>query len=257
MILLGDLNLLVTQGALFMKKIVLAMSTAAVFSVANAGSMGPVSMASYTPYLTGEASYTWPQINNPTVNGNSVSSTQQGWGGRLGGGMMYGYSEKLSFTGEIGGGYYGSTNRNIYAPITKAKVGSSNVSIDGYDMLAGLVYKWNYFDVFLQGGFMLQNLRYSENIDTALAVPGGSMRGTASMNGDHTQAYPEIKVGGIYNINPNWGVDVAYMHVFGKTPSVTGNVYTAGGVYYDNTSVVAQNPTLDSVMFGLHYNFVM
>ena len=234
------------------------MTTAAVFSAAHAGSMGPVSsMASYTPYLTGEASYTWPQGNNPTVTGITMTSSSQGWGGRLGAGMLYNYTEKLGFTGEIGGGYYGSQNRTMTGPAGSA--GHLNYSLDGYDVLAGFVYKWNYFDVFLQGGFMMENRRISESADLAQTMPAaGLIKGRANINANTSQTLPEIKVGGIYNINPNWGLDVAYMHVFGSTPSLTSQ-YTGSLVsgIRENMTVDMQNPTLDSVMFGLHYNFVM
>lgn len=240
-----------------MKKIVLAMTTAAVFSAAHAGSMGPVStMASYTPYLTGEASYTWPQSNNPTFTGLSTTSSSQGWGGRLGAGMLYNYNEKLGFTGEIGGGYYGSQDRNLSGSMGNA--GHMNYSIDGYDMLAGFVYKWNYFDVFFQGGFMMQNRRVSQSLDLAQTMPGSTMMGRSNVNANTSQTLPEIKVGGIYNINPNWGIDVAYMHVFGSTPSMTSDYSgTLGTGLTSNVSANLQNPTLDAVMFGLHYNFVM
>ena len=234
------------------------MTTAAVVSVAHAGSMGPVSMASsYTPYLTGEASYTWPQLGNLMINKDLTTTTSQGWGGRLGAGMMYNYNEKLSFTGELGGGYYGSKNRKVMTT-TGAVASNGSMAIDGYDLLAGFVYKWTYFDVFFQGGFMLENARVTQSVDLGLASPGNFYHGYVSQNGNSTQALPEIKVGGIYNINPNWGLDVAYMHVFGSTPSFNGSFAgtTTGGVYKVIDSV-SQNPTLDSVMFGVHYNFVM
>ncbi len=257
MLFFGDLEIfLATQGALFMKKIVLAIATTAAVTAAHAGSMGPVSMASYTPYLTGEASYTWPQSGSLILNNNSATSSTQGWGGRLGAGMMYGYSEKLSFTGEIGGGYYGSRNQSVQS--ATGRVGSFNYTLDGYDVLAGFVYKWNYFDVFFQAGFMMENMRTSMTSYLSEAVPGGLISGYMNANGNQTQTLPEIKVGGIYNINPNWGIDVAYMHVFGGSPSLVAQrsaSLTTG--FSENISANIQNPTLDSVMFGLHYNFVM
>lgn len=238
-----------------MKKIVLAMTTAAVVSAAHAGSMGPVSMSSYTPYLTGEASYTWPQLSSP-INSNVFASSSQGWGGRLGAGMMYNYTEKLGFTGEIGGGYYGSRKQTTSLPNGLAS-GTGNVSFDGYDVLAGFVYKWTYFDVFLQGGFMMENMRSNGTTDLAQSIPGGFYSGVVSRNENQTQTLPEIKVGGIYNINPNWGVDVAYLHVFGSTPSYSGSILATTAGYTENSNSNHQNSTLDAVMFGLHYNFVM
>lgn len=238
-----------------MKKIVLAMSTIAAVAAAQAGSMGPISMASYTPYLTGEASYTWPQIGSSIVDQDIFTTSSQGWGGRLGAGMMYGYNEKLAFTGEIGGGYYGSRNQNISN--ARGSVGYSNFSIDGYDLLAGFVYKWNYFDVFLQGGFMMQNQRTLSSINLANVASATPVDGIWKQNAVRSQTLPEIKVGGMYNINPTWAVDLAYMHVFGSTPSVNSSMTTTGTMVTQNSSVVTQNPTLDSVMFGLHYNFVM
>lgn len=235
-----------------MKKIVLAISTMAAFSLAHAGSMGPVSTSAYTPYLTGEASYTWPQINNAIINNSPFTASNQGWGGRLGGGMMYDYSEKLSFTGEIGGGYYGSRNQNTYG--TTGRLASMGSSIDGYDVLAGFVYKWNYFDVFLQGGFMMENLRLTYNGENSTLVGTGS---AMNLSGVQSQTLPEIKVGGIYRYNPNWGISVAYMHVFGNTYSAVQDGSLTTLPPNMNISATLQNPTLDSIMFGLHYNFVM
>ncbi len=239
-----------------MKKITFVVAAAAA-SVVHAGSMGPVSTSSSTPYLTSEASYTWPPYGGFTVNSYQRTISSQGWGGRLGAGMMYSYSETISLTGEIGGGYYGSKSQNLYN-VNGQVASSGSFSVDGYDVLAGFIYKLNYFDVFFQGGFMLENIRTSYYNNLSDIYPGGLYSGFKTRSLNQTQALPEIKVGGIYNVNPNWGIDVAYMHVFGNNnPHGSGQKSATFDGVYENTSVFGQNPTLDSVMFGLHYNFVM
>ena len=85
-------------------------------SLGHAGAMGAVStqvVPSTIPYISGEASYTWNQVGNLSLNGLSPALSKQPWGGRLAGGFVHRYSEKLSFSEELGGGYYGSMNTNI------------------------------------------------------------------------------------------------------------------------------------------------
>lgn len=217
-----------------------------------AGTMGPVvSKPAISPYITGEASWTSPDSNDGVINGNALNKSFQGWGGRLGAGIMYPYNDNLAFTTEIGGGYYGSIS---YVSPT----GSINFkdNIDGYDALFGALYKLTNFDLFLQGGFMIQNYRQKGTIDLSI-LPGNLIVGSATNNINQTQVLPEIKVGGIYNINPNWGVTVAYMHAFGSERYInsdnTGTIFTGFRSY---TSMNLNNPSLNSVMFGLRYNIV-
>lgn len=223
-----------------MKKTLLAIALLSA-GASFAGTMGPiVSKPAISPYITGEASWTSPQVKDNVINGIVLQKSYNGWGGRLGGGIMYPYNDVLAFTTEIGGGYYGNVSHTT-------PFGGINVqgNIDGYDALFGAMYRVNNFDLFLQGGFMIQN--YRETTSTALGF---------YLNNDQTAALPEIKVGGIYNVNPNWGVTVAYMHAFGLQRSANADVVFGASGTSTNGTFYNRNPSLDAVMFGLRYNIV-
>src|SRR3990167_2691111 len=78
------------------------------------GAVAPVARP-FIPFLSGEASYTWPVIEGFHFNVKSlsdISSTTEtkGWGGRVAVGMLRAYNDLFSYTGEIGWGYYGRSN---------------------------------------------------------------------------------------------------------------------------------------------------
>lgn len=230
--------------------VVLMLSSSA---ICHAGTMGPVSsQPTYIPYITGEASYTWPNIGAVQINGYPASLDLNGWGGRLGLGMAYASPiENIHFTAEIGGGYYGNTNHSLSTSV------NAKSNIDGYDVLAGALYKTTYnVDLFGQIGFMLQNDRISANQNIAYVVPGGSYALNSSRKYVSSQVLPEVKIGGIYNLTQNWGVSAAYMGVFGSRPGANLNYGIVGTEQFLTQTINTQNPTLNSVMFGLRYSIV-
>ena len=239
-----------------MKKstIVLActISAIAVLPVTYAGSMGPISTQSITPYIEGEASYTWNSASL-TLNSNPSKNQLNGWGGRFSAGVMLPYTERVRFNMEVGGGYYGSKSVNV----SESGLLSSR-SIDGYDILVGVMYKINQFDLVGDVGFMSQNYRRKRTIDFSKAIPGGAVEGFSQVSQNFTQTLPEIKVGGIYNINDNIGLTLSYLHVFGVNDrKTTISIQAAVDSPFNSTaSGYAQNPTLNSVMFGVRYSFV-
>ncbi|MCR9191280.1 MAG: hypothetical protein NXI01_01290 [Gammaproteobacteria bacterium] len=254
-----------------MKKTMLALSALSLISVGHAGTMGDTKpVHPITPFIAGEASYTWNTINTFTIGALTASETNQGWGGRLSTGLAYSYNDKVKLIGEAGGGYYGSTNLSI------SNEASSRLGIDGYDILAGASYtlgQFNLFenipvsafdnmpgqfDVFFKFGFMVENVRRTVTTVLANAIPGGVYNGTIVSKYITTQVYPEIKVGGDYNLNDNWAATVAYMHVFGTSPGGTTQVTatSAPAAITQNSSNTLSNPTLNSIMFGLRYSFV-
>lgn len=237
-----------------MKKIALSIAYLTAITAVNAGTMGPAaSPPAVTPYVVGEASHTWLDTNKIIVNSITANRTDQGWGGRLGGGAIYNYSDALGFTSEIGGGSYGKQTQTIHNS-AGSLVTSNKYTLDGYDVLAGAIYKMQYFDVFGEAGFMMENLRYNSTQNLNLVSPGGLLSGTVTQKGDNTQALPEIKVGGIYNLYPDWGFTVAYMHVFGSGPKVRETSSSTTTNIATNAYTNTLNPTLNSLMFGLRYN---
>lgn len=237
-----------------MKKTIIktAITALTYCSIGHAGNMGPVSaqmISSSIPFVNLEGSYTWNQSTAFILNNHYPDQVNQPWGGRLAGGFVHPFSERLRFSSEFGGGYYGSEKMNI--PVLDW---SSRRSIDGYDLLMGALYKIHQVDVFGQVGAMAQNYRVSISKDNAKIMPGGLLNGFTTMKHNVTQILPEIKTGAIYNLNNNWGISLAYMHVFGANmQGAFTKSATSGGITINGESNT-QNPTLDSILFGLRYN---
>lgn len=239
-----------------MKKTSIAVVTYTMMSayLGFAGSMGPMNTekpSSFYYYTGAEASATWIDISATTYNSITAESSSHIWGGRFLAGLANHYRENITLMGEIGGGYYGTFDQE--APILGATL---RTVIDGYDFLVGGAYKINSFDVFGQVGLMVQNARSKVNQDFAKQTPGGAYSGIKTSIFNQTQALPEIKVGGKYNFNENWGVSVAYMRVFGTHIYNTSSETITSDAIAENGIVSAQNPTLNAVLFGVRYNFV-
>jgi hypothetical protein len=219
-------------------------------SYTYAGAMGPaaVSPAVSTPYASLEVSSTWLQSDGLIYNNRSPGTTSQPWGGRFAVGILKPYSERLSFTGEFGGGYYGSKTINI--PAINRFFRSS---IDAYDLLAGALYKINKFDAIGQIGVLMQNHRWRITQDYALQAPGGLLSGVTTKRSNLTQILPELRVGGMYNYNDNLGVSLVYMHAFGSTEK--GSITSTGspGSLTLNGTSNFQGPTLNSILLGVRY----
>ncbi len=212
-----------------------------------AGTMGDVAtLRTFSPYIVAEAAYTQPNVGHTITNGYQYTTSSQKWGGRLGAGMAYSYMDSLSFTGEIGGGYFGQLKEygpnldGIYADYYKN-------DFIGYDVLVGVLYKTQYVDIFGQVGFMIQDVRVLQNTNTGLLYD--TIPGLTFNNQSFPEPLPEVKVGGIYNFTPNWGFTAAYMGVFGSKPNLVTDITLNN--YITNSLA----PTLNAVLFGLRYNF--
>ena len=155
--------------------------------------------------------------------------------------------------GEIGGGYYGSRSTTIPQLSTTSKS-----EIDGYDVLVGALYKLEHLDVFGQVGFMIENARINTTVqDLNKVITGDFMQGSSYSRLGQTQVLPELRAGGIYNVREDLGITLTYMHAFGSTPSFTGErSANRGSGIYSFTSAHMQNPSLNSVLLGLHYYVV-
>lgn len=234
------------------KNLIVALSMLAT-PLAFAGSMGTTPTS--TPYLSLEGSYTWPDVEVHSVNGNNSTYNKNGWGGRLSAGLIRSYTEKTSLTAEFGGGYYGKINFDN----TPSGI-SGKWTYSGYDFLVGGIYKLRQLNLFLNIGAMLQNADlYVERDRTKLFLGSGSsslINGTTTNKVLTSAMLPEIKVGGFYNVHNNLDVSLAYMHVFGYSNQSNTNVSGTGDRILLNGSVDHVNPSLDSLMLGVRYNFV-
>ncbi len=246
-----------------MKKLVFSMFLmGCAVEAAHAGGMGDVSSSQdyFVPFAIGEASATWNTIKSATVFDRPPSTHFQHWGGRGGFGLTHLYQNHVGYTAELGWGYYGSTSSYSYGTIPSGALTiTNNGYLYGLDILIGLSYDVDKYRLFVKAGALAEN-RHSKGY--ALFRNGIGVRDYVSTNSiyqDSTNVLPEIKVGGIYNFNDHIGFSLAYMHVFGNNSyasKVTGafaNPQATAGI---SSVVSAQNPTLNSIMFGLVYNFV-
>jgi len=240
-------------------KTICSLGLLALSSSLYAGSMGPVSEAQgHALFADGEAAYTWNSIGSTIVRNQSIPSSDNGWGGRIGAGAVHYYSDKISFTGELGWGYYGKTS------FTSTALGiNTQAEIYGMDLLVGTDYRFNEnFDLFLKLGGMLENVRLKRNTNSTnlISTSGATFGGVSKTVTTMGSVVPEIKVGGIYNFCDDWGVSLAYMYVFGNEDvslNINPSVQHAAPTLVVNNNVTATSSpvALSTIMFGLHYKF--
>ncbi|MDF1678713.1 MAG: hypothetical protein P1U32_08485 [Legionellaceae bacterium] len=234
------------------KKTAMLLPLAFGASTLFAGTQGEVPAVA-TPYLGIEGSYTWNGIDRVTRNTALMSTTKDGWGGRLSAGITRAYNDKVSFMGEIGGGYYGSLTT------TQPTLGISRYNtIDGYDILVGGIYHFmDRINAFFAVGFMSENNRFSVDIPNLQSVvPGGVKTGAIHLQKNLTQTLPEIKAGLIVTAYQNIEVLFNYMYVFGSNVNINT---TSSDTSTQNNKVVRggiENPFLSTVFLGLRYTFV-
>ena len=269
-----------------------AISACSASTLLHAGSMGAPKKPTpfLIPFLAGEGMYTWPQVDgysvdilNATVQGQTQnihitsSNENQGWGGRLAGGLMHpmsGRFESFSGTVEAGWGYYGSMDLN---PIATGSATSATVAIStteagmsmkqyGVDLLAGLVYDQPKYDVFFKVGALIQNLKLNVHVDpqklersAGIPIPvsgiGAVINGNYSRSPTVVNILPMLRLGGGYRISKNVLATASWMHAFGSTlkvnmPDIDSLNRTAG-----NISAKIASPSLDAAMLGLEYRF--
>ncbi|AHE67576.1 hypothetical protein [Legionella oakridgensis] len=246
-----------------MRKTVLPMFFMGVLAQgAYAGGMGggsSVGTGSLVPFISGEGAVTWNTVKSATVFGSGPSISKQLWGGRGAVGLAYGYSNHFGFTSEAGWGYYGSTNSHVSGSIPSGRLSIANSSyLYGFDLLAGITYDFVPFSVYLKGGAMAENRHVKGTAIFENSIGSSNYTSTNRLTTVSTNIHPEIKVGGLYNFTDHLDFTLAYMHVFGNndfSSTVTGafaSPQATAGIY---SVANAQAPSLDSVMFGLIYNF--
>lgn len=241
-----------------------------------AGEMGDVASSRFRPFISGEGSYTWPQIDGYKLNVVSLATVtsvtiNQGWGGRAAIGGLYAMNDRYAVSAEMGWGYYGNTKLepHIVAPsgdqiIPKSKTVGLGMDTYGLDILAGIYYTQPKFDLFFKAGALFENIQMNGSI-----TPGTLLRnnprakhfiidGTPSIiavNRSAPAILPEIKLGGAYHLTNNWAITASWMHAFGGEFSLQAPSMNFNPTQIGNVTVEAHNPTLNTVLFGLEYRF--
>lgn len=135
-------------------------------------------------------------------------------------------------------------------------VSSSTASVDtkdtiyGLDLLAGIGYKFNsMFEGFFKLGGLLENTRMNRNTNiNSTTVDVADNQTTTS-----SAVIPEVKVGGLYNIDNDWALSASYMHAFGNGDvSLNVNKTYAGT---ETTTATAGPISLNTILAGVVYKF--
>lgn len=226
----------------------------------SAGTMGDVMAGDYfVPFAVGEATVTWNTTQSATIFGNPPSLTKQLWGGRGAVGVAHASPTRFGYTAEIGWGYYGSTKSYNFGAGTPGSLLITNSSyLYGLDILAGLTYDFNPLQVFIKGGALAENRHTNGYAEFRNVNNGISYLSTNAIKSTTTNVLPEIKVGGLYSVYDNLSLSLAYMHVFGNdnfAATVTGAFSNPGAGAGMSSVTNAQVPSLDSILFGLVYQF--
>jgi hypothetical protein len=237
-------------------KITIAFTTLILTSAASinyAGNMGVIqtkdkSISNY--FVTAEALHAWKSVGTFYQNNVPVPPTTNGWGGRFGAGIMKPYTNNLSFSAEAGWGYYGKIK------YINSTVGWNKTSYAyGFDLLLGAFYPYKQLDVFLKAGAMFQNYKFIVNQNLGNQIQGGVVSGVYHATSSQANVVPEVKFGGIYNINESLGVTLAYMYIAGA--KIQGNVsqIVIAGSSATNGTTNTEMPSFSAVTFGLNYKF--
>lgn len=222
-------------------------------TIATAGDMGEIANTNKTtPFVIGEATVNHIAYQPEMINDVTSSQVSNIWGGRFGAGLTRKYRDQFSFTSEIGYGYYGRVRSSF-----TNNVNNNYYAIDGLDALVGLVYSLKDLDLFFKAGAMIENRRVKGSLNLSKAYTGDAISGQQSYNCNFTQVLPSFKTGGMYNINANFALSLAYFRVFGNNTSLmaSNNAQSNPLTIVSYNNIYTQNPTLDSILFGIQYNF--
>ena len=208
-----------------------------------------------TLFATAEGGYSWNSVGDTTIVydgiGGTVAKSDEGATARVAvGGIHYTTNPNLSYTGEIGGGYYG---KNTFGNAARG-IDARNYYY-GLDLLAGVDYKVNnMFDIFAKFGGLLENIRMVRNYNLSLLT--SDVTGSDNETSTAFSFAPELKLGAVYNIDSVWGLSASYLHVFGNDVSMSINKTQAAGVTTAVTSSQTGGPvSLNTILAGVVYKF--
>lgn len=241
---------------------------------AHAGDMGPVETSySFKPFVIGEAAYSWPQVDGIALNANlgyvTSKNESQGWGGRLAAGVMRPISEKFALSFEGGLMYNDHISMTSQVQTQGVTVtlpdNVSNGSFDqyGFDVLGGINYIRPKYDLFFKAGALFENMRTKMAVNMNQILHSNTRQvnfvpnAQQALNINIGQVMPEIKLGGAYHVNEDWSVTAAWMHAFGGTLAFTSDELdpATGSVSIGGINMSLNNPTINSVLFGVQYSF--
>lgn len=226
--------------------LVLTLSSA----VSYAGAMGPVG-SEHALFASIEGAYTWSALDTVIINDNVLNTSYNGWGGRVAAGAVHHTASPLSYTAEIGWGYYG--DKDYSTPLVG--VLKSKDVLYGADLLLGASYRFNQFDVFAKAGAMIESEQQHQILDTGTITPGGVVNGLSDIQRTITTVLPELKVGGAYNFNEELAVTLAYMYAFGNNTRVTFNSFASPLVVNQTVVATVAPVSLSTLFLGIRYNF--
>lgn len=257
-----------------MRRIKLFLLSVLTTTALHAGGMGAVASSKplITPFMGAEAVYTWSGIDGYNINVINQGlftneKVNQGWGGRISAGLLDKISDRFSASAEMGWAYYG---RVILKPKFIVSSGVSvaptsdtlqfNMDQYGLDLLAGVVYTQPKYDLFFKAGALFENLRVKANLNMNQIFAANptlvfQWNGPTALRLNFPQVMPEIKLGGAYHITDTTLATVSWMHAFGSTFSVEAPNMNSNPIQFGNLTLNLQNPTLNSVMFGLEHHF--
>lgn len=135
-------------------------------------------------------------------------------------GLMFPYNPKISFTSEVGWGWYGSQTINQVVFNNNAVLGqeTENTSNQGFDLLFGAKYNFNpKIAAFLKVGGLVLNQKNDFNTFGQISF---------------SKIMPETMVGLEYNFNPSVGVFAAYTHVFDTASTSMPSGTTMAGLEF-------------------------
>ena len=224
--------------SIVMKKIVATLSALCFLPLGYAGNTGSF-VPSINPFVSLQGAYNWHSIVGLPINNVPPHHTNQPWGGRAAFGITINRTQHISLSNEVGWSYYGKTTIN--APERYINISTMN----GVDLLVGILYRQNKAEWFAKAGALLQNL-YTDHSSLNIRNKIDHTKITLTLKNKETQILPEIMVGGMYKINNHIGVSLAYMQAFGSTYVVQ---ISGDGTINKNV----QNPTVHAVLFGLRY----
>jgi hypothetical protein len=220
----------------------------------HAGAMGEeLTQTAYTikPFVSVEGAYSWYGTGSVNINGVGASEPirHNGWGGRVAGGTNFVNGNPISFGSEIAWGYYAKSSLN-----TPGINGTSDYY--GFDILGAINYTYNQFDFFAKAGAMFFNKKVDALRNLTTNFDGVTISSSIRDRVITNETMPEIKFGGLYNFNPNLGISLAYMHIFGTSTKwhVQTTATTPTTLTYSKSTNV-RIPSFDTIMLGLRYQW--